>query len=382
MTRVALPNVRSAQRPRLRVLFTGYAHVHFVCFRPLYRRLLNHPDIDVFVSGGLRSEVGGAMVYDARAMYEPLGVPEQRVVQVTQLATQDFDVLFGANTNLIEPRHAGARVQLFHGVSFRNKAIRSENMGCDHYFIVGPYMHRRFVEAGLLTAVDHRAVQVGFPKTDALFDDAVDIGRLRAEHGLGGERPILLYAPTGQKHNSLETMGLEVIRRLAASNRYNIVIKLHDHPKNRDIDWAQQIQGLESDHCRLSRELDVVALMRMADLLITDASSVSSEFSLLNRPMVFLDVPALLEAAAKGGSMLDLSTWGRRGGPIVSQPQEACDAIDDALAHPERFDDVRRSMAADLFYNPGRATDVAMQWFQRTFLADMATVNACGSARS
>ena len=35
-----------------RILFTGYAPVHFVCFRPVYERLRRVPGVQVFVSGG------------------------------------------------------------------------------------------------------------------------------------------------------------------------------------------------------------------------------------------------------------------------------------------------------------------------------------------
>src|SRR5262245_22763498 len=150
------------------VLFTGYAPVHFVCFQPLYERLLWSCEYDVFLSGGLRSDGDDGLRHDARALYEQFGLPPERVLTVEEIETRDFDVLFAANTKLIEPRSAGTRVQIFHGVSFRNKSVRDENMGCDHYFVIGPYMQRKFVEGGLLAPDDARAVRVGFMKTDPL----------------------------------------------------------------------------------------------------------------------------------------------------------------------------------------------------------------------
>jgi len=53
------------------VLFTGYAHVHFLCFRPLYERLLHLPGVEVWVSGGLRTTADQGYLYDAAAMYTP-----------------------------------------------------------------------------------------------------------------------------------------------------------------------------------------------------------------------------------------------------------------------------------------------------------------------
>ena len=60
------------------------------------------------------------------------------------------------------------------------------------------------------------------------------------------------------------------------------------------------------------RQPDVILTLFAADLLITDASSVANEYALLDRPIVFLDVPELLAAAGGEGSAPDLETWGRR----------------------------------------------------------------------
>lgn len=344
------------------VLFTGYAPVHFICFQPLYERLVKSTGFDVFLSGGLRS-VGedGMMRHDARAMYEQFDLPAERILTVEEIQTRDFDVLFAANTKLIEPRSAGTRVQIFHGVSFRNKSVRDENMGCDHYFVIGPYQHRKFVEGGLLAPDDARAVKVGFMKTDPLRAERHDRRELLRRHGLDGSRPILLYAPTGQRRNSLETMGEAVIRHLAVTGRYDLLIKLHDHPKDTEMDWPARLAPFEDEHTRVTRERDIVPLMLLADLLISDASSVTSEFALLDRPMVFLDVPQLLEKATKSGA-LDTETWGRRAGAVVKSPEKVVATVEKALADPGAMSDVRRAMADDLFYNPGRATDAAMDW--------------------
>ncbi len=347
--------------PKTRVLFTGYAPVHFVCFKPLYERLVRSNDFDVFLSGGLRTETETGLLHDSAGLYRPFGVPAEHVLTVDEIGEQDFDLLFGANTKLISPRSAGLRVQIFHGISFRNKSVRDENMGCDHYFLIGPYMHRKFVEAGLLGASDPRALEVGFMKTDALRRGPFDRRESARRNGFDGTRPIVLYAPTGQKRNSLETMGEEVLRRLAATGRYDLLVKLHDHPKDKTVDWATRLAPLEDEHLRIARDPDVVPLLRLADLLISDASSVTSEYALLDRPMVFLDVPQLLNRATKSGA-LDTATWGRRAGVVVEQPEEVVAVVAAELAEPERLAPVRQAMAADLFYNPGAATDAAMEW--------------------
>jgi CDP-glycerol glycerophosphotransferase (TagB/SpsB family) len=271
---------------------------------------------------------------------------------------------------LIAGDRAKKRVQIFHGISFRNRAVRPENMGCDYYFLVGPYMQRAFESAGLMKAGDPRAVQIGFPKTDRLLNGTLNREELLASFGFDGSRPVVVYAPTGQKRNSLEIMGKEVLKKLTKADEFDIILKTHDHPKKK-VDWAGKLARFEGDHFKLAGELDVIPLLFLADLLITDASSVSSEYSLVDRPMVFLDVPELIERAkAKDSAMVDLETWGQKGGPIVSDPKGVVKAVRRGLKNPEEYAGVRRAMREDLFFNPGCSGEAAKQWIRENLLTE------------
>jgi hypothetical protein len=343
-----------------KIVFAGYAPVHFVCFRPIYRRLVRTPGLEVYLSGELRAGEAGA-----EGLYRPFRIPKERILPLADMRRRSFDMVMCAHVSGYFPRSDRDRVQLFHGLSFRNAAVRRDVLVYDHLFITGPYMMRLFQENQLLRPGDPRCVAIGFPKVDALVNGSLDrkkiLGRLR----FSGRRPVVLYAPTGQRHNSLDTgVGEEVITRLRATKRYDILIKPHDHPRGNSVDWRKQLRRLQDAHTRLLTDLDIVPYLFAADLLITDASSVSSEYSLLDRPMVFLDVPELLAAASKKGRWVDLQTWGRRGGVTVRWPDEAVEAVEWSLAHPKHGSDVRRAMALDLFYDPGHATEAAVSWIR------------------
>jgi hypothetical protein len=348
-----------------RILFTGYAPVHFVCFRPIYERLRRLPDVAVFVSGGQDKESqDGVAPVSARELYRPFRIPPRQVLSLDAMRRQRFDMVFCAHVSGYFPRDDQERVQIFHGLSFRNMAVRRDVLVYDHLFITGPYMQRAFQEQQLVRRGDPRLVPIGFPKVDRLVDGTLDRRTLLRRLGLSGRRPVLLYAPTGQRGNSLETQGEEVLRRLRATGRYDILIKLHDHPRDDSVDWARQLRPLLDAHTKLVRDFDIVPYLFIADLLISDASSVSSEYSLLDRPMVFLDVPDMIRAMRAKGRAVDLDTWGRKGGVTVRWPDEAVDAVRDSLAHPRRGSDLRRAMARDLFFNPGRAADAALVWIR------------------
>ncbi len=383
-TVTAMPLKTEPREPEstLKILFAGYAPVHFRCFQPLYQRLQNRPDVEVFVSGGLRSGAKGNYNYDAAAMYDGFGLPPGTVLSVEEIRDMDFDVQFSAHTKLILPRRVEKRIQIFHGVSFRNKAVRPENMGCDHYFVVGPYMLSRFEQAGLFQKDDPRITRVGFMKTDALVDGSLDKASILESVGFDGSRPVVLYAPTGAKRNSLEIMGEDAIRNLLAADDYDLLIKPHDHPKNKDVDWATYLSKYDGEHCRIIPPRDdVIPMLFAADLLISDASSVVNEYSLLDRPIVFLDTPDLLKQAREANhSMLDLDTWGRDGGLVAESADDVANRVAESLANPTKLSAERRKIAENLFFNPGQATATAMAWMEEHVLRTAGSIKESSNA--
>ena len=125
----------------------------------------------------------------------------------------------------------------------------------------------------------------------------------------------------------------------------------------RAIDWVGRLASAESDRVRIVRDLDVVDYLLAADLLVSDASSVAVEYALLDRPIVFIEVPRLLKNVTKRGAPLDLTTYGRRIGRLVGRPAELVREIDEALSHPATESKLRRAMARDVFHLPGGAAE-------------------------
>lgn len=347
-----------------RVLFTGYAPVHFVCFKPLFDALVHEPGVEVLVSGGLRSrDADHVRHHDTRAMYDAFSLPGDTVVDVADLAELDVDVLVCTNTKPIMPRSYGMSIEMFHGLSFRNRAVRTEAVAYDRYFVLGPYQHRRLLDRDVLHDGDQRGVPIGFPKTDRLLDGSLRRQETLAGLGLSGDRPVVMYAPTGAHGNSLETFGEDLVKHMGAMTDYDFIVKPHDHPKAA-TNWLERLAPLETDQVRLLRAGDAMPALHASDLLISDASSIANEYLLLDRPLIFLDVPELLEAAAKEDDRLDLETWGRRGGLLADNVTSAERAIAEGLADPTAQSDIRRTIALDLFYNPGTATDAAVDWLR------------------
>lgn len=355
-----------ARANRKSVLFGGYAPVHFVCFKPIYDALVKLPGVEVYVTGGKKVEKrDGTPGYDLAGLYAPFGVPRSRMLTLDRIAKRSFDMTFSAHTSGFFPKKTKVKVQVFHGVSFRNLAIREDQKQYHALFVSGPYMMRGFRKR-VFKGASAKLLPIGFVKVDRLRDGSLDRAKILKKIGFRGDRPVLLYAPTGDKRNSLESMGEEVIRRIAGANRWDLLIKLHDHPKDRETNWPRKLGRHLGPHVKLVRnDYDVVPYLFVADLLISDASSVANEYALMDRPIVFLDVPKLIARAKSKGAMVDLGTWGRRGGVTVRRPEDVVGAIRRALANPRKGSRVRRRMAEDLFYDPGSATERAVEWVCR-----------------
>jgi hypothetical protein len=297
-------------------------------------------------------------------MYSSFDLPAGSVVDVADLADLDVDVLVSASTKPTKPRSYRQSVQIFHGLSFRNRAVRSANAAYGHYLMLGPYMRRTFERRGLMSPGDPRVVQVGFPKTDRLVDGSLERSSVLRDIGFSGDRPVVMFAPTGAHGNAMELFGEDLIKSFASSGEYDLLVKPHDHPKA-SINWFERIAHFEDDHTRLLRDFDSVPALFASDVLISDASSIANEYVLLDRPLVFLDVPTLLASAAGEDDRLDLETWGRKGGTVVNDVAEAERAVADGLARPRAQSEIRTAKTRDLFYNPGAATEAALAWFRQ-----------------
>ena len=351
----------------LSVVFQGYAPVHALCFLPLYQQYCDDPRVEFWFTGGYKRGHRPNRTYvDAVRMFTRIGVPADRVLDVEAASERSFDVLFSAATHPIIPfERSRTTVQIFHGISMRNRGVRKENLAYDHLWIVGSFMRQLFAELGWLSEGDPRGASIGFPKTDPLVDGSLDREATLDRLGLSGDRPVVLYAPTGAEGNSMERHGHEVASAISRAGAVDLVIKHHDHPQNRGRGPSiGELSSLPGVH--VVNDLDVTPLLHAADALITDASSVANEYLLLDRPILFMDAPEVFEVTEAKGAFVDYDS--RRSGHVVASPGDVVDALESALADPSGKSDERLRRAADLFYNPGFASWVAGEWFERVFL--------------
>ena len=349
----------------LRILFAGYAPVHFVCFLPAYRLLAADPRVELWLTGGFKRGEEGAVSYQLDGFYDRFdGLDRSRIIPLADAMARSWDVCVCAHlSDAMVPPDTGRTVQVFHGVSFKNFAVREKALNFNYLCLPGAYHAALYRKRGLVPAASEdgsgpQLLITGFPKVDPLRQP-LDVPVADRRRGVGladPSLPTLMYAPTGGKHNSLELRGEELVQAVQADGRFNLLVKPHDHPK-KAIDWYARLSRYENDRMRLVRDWDIVPWLTATDLLITDASSVATEFTLLDRPIVFMDVPRLLAKVVAKGAPLDLDTYGRHIGRLIPTNAPIVHGIDAALNDPSGGSDKRRAMANDVFHKPGSAAD-------------------------
>jgi len=339
-----------ARRPT--ILFFAKKPMNVVMFRGIVDRLRGRADIRCVLSGKFHG------AGDGRGLYARAGLGGERTVPTWWARQRRYDVYLCPDFNLVG-RRCRVKVHMFHGVSLKNHAISDRVRDYDKLFVVGDYMRRTLIARGILGEGDSRIERVGMPKLDALVDGSLPRDETRERLGLDPDLPVVLYAPTWGEGSSLEAWGAEILDALGRVP-VQVLVKLHDNSldlRKTRVDWEARMRGVEGPRFRHVRDASILPALVAADVLVSDASSVANEFLLLDRPIIFADCPDLLETLA---GRADLETWGRRTGRVARDARELTEAVESALSDPDEHREIRMAAAADLFYEPGRATEKAV----------------------
>ena len=179
----------------------------------------------------------------------------------------------------------GLKVQIFHGLAGEKKGHFRIRHYFDLYLTQGPYFTRRFDELKAKHR-DFEVIETGWPKLDIYGREKEKYSEekeaLLREHQA---EKIILYAPTFSPSLTSAPLLQDEIKRLATDKKYLVLIKFHDLM---DPQIASQYKDLASQQANLivEEEPNIIKFLLMADLMISDTSSVVYEFLLLDKPVI------------------------------------------------------------------------------------------------
>jgi CDP-Glycerol:Poly(glycerophosphate) glycerophosphotransferase len=340
-------------RGRRRILVDARTPVHYTMFAPVHAVMAADPRVEVCF-------IASDEPHRAAEIFRDAG-PHARIIGPRRAALERFDAYVTADFTWTPLLFQTCRIQMFHGVGgkYGFDAPRESLRAWHRLFFVNRRRLTNCIAAGAIDADSPAIRLIGMPKVDCLVDGSLDGSRVARSLGLRPERPTVLYAPTWSPASSLNSLGIDLVRALAR-RPVNVIVKLHDRscdPRPQysgGLDWRAALEPhLEPGSRVLAASADICPYLAAADVMITDHSSSAFEYLLLDRPLVRIHVPQLLDVAHVHRDYIRLLTDVAESTIGVD---DTVDAVERALADPGCRSTTRRRVAADLFHQPGTAT--------------------------
>jgi CDP-ribitol ribitolphosphotransferase len=179
----------------------------------------------------------------------------------------------------------GVKTQVFHGLAGEKKSHFRIRSYFDLYLTQGPYFTKWFTEAAAKHK-DFSVVETGWPKLDVYGKelhkyDSVKLTLLKNSKA----KKIILYAPTFSPSLTSAPHLLTQIEELAKSKEYLVMIKFHDLMSEDMIDSYKKL-SMSFENVLFIEERNIIKYLLIADLMISDTSSVVYEFLLLDKPVI------------------------------------------------------------------------------------------------
>ena len=240
----------------------------------------------------------------------------------------------------------GLKVAVFHGFNVA-KATRSDARGhfnirgCfDLYCTQGPDTTSGF-EALARQHGYFQVVETGWPALDPLFIPVEASPK-------GAAQPCVLYCSTFTPSLSSAPYLVETIRRLSQSGRWQWLVQFH--PKM-DPAMVEQYRALAGEYLRFIETDDVIPLLREADVMVCDTSSMIPMFLTQHKPVVTFRN----QSRGDTSHLLD-----------IQQPEQLESALEQALGQPAPLLEKIAAYANHIHpYRDGRSSERVLDAVER-----------------
>ncbi len=379
LSRVQGLDARLSRRSgRRRILVDGRTPVNYTMVAPVVRALQADSRVEFYFTASEEPDRLTQIYREA---------PDARTIHPRRAALMKFDAYVASDFMWASLPRGACRIQVFHGVGgkYGFDVPDTSMRDWDRLFFPNRRRLRNFIAAGAIEPDSPAIRLIGMPKTDCLVDGTFRREHVLRELGLDPAVPAVLYAPTWSPASSLNAIGLDLIAGLLRTP-VNIIVKLHD--RSRDlrerysggVDWVARLAPvIQPGRAVIATGHDISPYLVAADLMITDHSSAGFEYLLLDRPIVRIHRPALIDLANIHPDYVALLA---SVSASVNDADEAIAAVARGLADPAARSADRARTAADLFHAPGGATARSVKaLYEAIELAPAAAVAAGMEAR-
>jgi CDP-glycerol glycerophosphotransferase (TagB/SpsB family) len=250
--------------------------------------------------------------------------------------------------NLLTPRQKS--LQMWHGIPL--KRLGKLTTIFYNYLVSTSDFVNETTLGKVITAKEYK--DFGYPRNDLLLKDEHDEYDLLfcdrtmydfAQQSFDSDHTIILYMPTHRESSKASKIPLDFIRLNEFLRNINatIILKLHH--------FVQELYQNEETYSNIlfhSPQGDVYPLLKYADILITDYSSVYFDFLLLNRPIVFFDYDYEEYNSNMGGFVYDYDE--NAPGEKVENQTALTEALARIIEHSDHYE-TKRLITAKRFFS-------------------------------
>lgn len=246
-------------------------------------------------------------------------------------------------------------IQLWHGVC--PKGLTLPEYDFDVWCMSSEYIKQRYIK--LYGLSPEKLHVTGYAGLDTLFkylqNDSIR-DEFCKKYSIRGK--IILYAPTwdcglwgwGDQYNQFERMCL-----FCRKNDITLILRLHPLVKISKRKLRKIVDKYEVLWLNMDKEPDTMKLLAVSDILITDWSSISTDFLLTKRPVIFLEVNKEYFTKTRGEPEV-LPEY--RSGEIVLDAEQFYDALETVLSKGNRFEKKQKEFLKLLHGNvDGKASE-------------------------
>ncbi len=295
----------------------------------------------------------------------------------------DFDIFLTTEQYILGIENVYS-ICLFHGqpskgLTFNKNIINS----FDAFFLYGKLHKNTYYDFIKTFSLKHpktlELFEVGYSKTDELFNNRFDKNEFLSSLKLDISKKTILYAPAFNEYASLREIGIEIIEEIASLTNYNIIAKLAidclepttNYYATGGIDWFTEIGKLQKKYSNLIlyKELNINKALLCSDILITDISSVSFDFLVLDKPVIFINTPKFFsiylqkyypEANTKSWENEIYTNGGKEFGISIDNVSEFKNAIFEVENNPNKYPLNKEKINDILLYNKGKGAEKAV----------------------
>jgi CDP-glycerol glycerophosphotransferase (TagB/SpsB family) len=185
-------------------------------------------------------------------------------------------------------------IQTWHGTGFKNIALMDCNFkGLHRIFIRAVCMSFNTVLASAecdkiqfkKSFKNENVIVTGSPRNDVFFNSDLLWRDYKTELGLSYFKKVVVYAPTYRENQNFKPFDIVFLRSLDRWLREsNNVLLIKKHPSDKSLRIDSSLTNILDVTGKVE---DVQELLVCTDILITDYSSIATDFILTSRPMIF-----------------------------------------------------------------------------------------------